>query len=907
MHRTDGLLVLLFVTLIVPLACSSQEEVDKTADGGVEATGTEAVSKDEVPDAGPDAPLSVIELESKAEFFSAESGDPIRVEAGIYTVHPFAEAQLLLERDDGLEIVVPARVAQHEDDLEQSIAASEAPSEDEIRIALFRPDGSVLEALGSHSGVVSRGRDARRGRYALRNYQKRTISRSEFRVRQKAKSRFRTSARYPRPTRTAATPTDRTRQSTKVVAEKKQRARAPLSVAEIQPPLGTAAGSMAQVVTSIPATHCNAFEAGVPQPYSQYLALAASAFPAAQSRSDFLDIDRCGRIIARSGFEKIAIFDHSGQKLHEFGGRCRLSEEWDAYNCKDPDGDGPLGPGDGQISSVAGITVGSLDRIYVTDHENRRIVVFDWKGRYLFSFGSDGNGPGQLKYPRALEAAPDGKIFVEDYGNARIQIFNPDGSFHSILAAATPKNGFRPRVIIKNGRIYVKAGCSVKKLDLAGNQLFHKEHCSGYDAWSRYEDFDVDGVENFYFMDQYTTAEGNRRASIDVFDGNLQSIVGNYSTIYNPWALKVDTHRNFPVIYIATKGQGATNLLAFDARQFRDRIEAPVQIVGMSGGSVARLQDPNDLHVGTYGLYVLDRGKDRLVSFKLGGQYEATYGYPFDPRLNTNWSNNEMAILVGKYIIAEAQTGKVVTRDFQGNNLSEFSYNTEQAYTKINAIEVDNAGNIILAGTQQGEIEVFDSAGTPLRNVQCNAMRWGPVRALEYDADTREIYAATRDHVVEIDANWNCRKVPEGYHGIDGTFSQGGYIQDIATDDFGRIYVLQDRRVQVFTRDWQFIRKFGGPGTGPGEMSNAVAIDTDRDGRIYVLQSYWGYTNGIRSERYQVFDLFDNSGASSPPSSPSRSQTPSTSLSLPSLELDGSTEDLRKAREMTAPGTNDHR
>ena len=53
---------------------------------------------------------------------------------------------------------------------------------------------------------------------------------------------------------------------------------------------------------------------------------------------DFMDVDRCGRIILRDSFEKISIFDHDGQRLFQFGERCRLSEPFDNYNCKDPDG-----------------------------------------------------------------------------------------------------------------------------------------------------------------------------------------------------------------------------------------------------------------------------------------------------------------------------------------------------------------------------------------------------------------------------------------------------------------------------------------------------------------------------------------------------------------------------------------
>lgn len=47
-----------------------------------------------------------------------------------------------------------------------------------------------------------------------------------------------------------------------------------------------------------------------------------------------------------------------------------------------------------------------------------------------------------------------------------------------------------------------------------------------------------------------------------------------------------------------------------------------------------------------------------------------------------------------------------------------------------------------------------------------------------------------------------------------------GYVSDLAVDDEGRIYVLdqQASRVSVFDSAGAFVRSFGGPGEGPGEL-----------------------------------------------------------------------------------------
>jgi len=70
-----------------------------------------------------------------------------------------------------------------------------------------------------------------------------------------------------------------------------------------------------------------------------------------------------------------------------------------------------------------------LGRLYVADPPAHQVVVFDLSGRYLFRFGSFGQGQGEFSYPHGLTVSPLGEVLVADTGNARVQVFDGDGHY----------------------------------------------------------------------------------------------------------------------------------------------------------------------------------------------------------------------------------------------------------------------------------------------------------------------------------------------------------------------------------------------------------------------------------------------------------------------------------------------
>ena len=76
----------------------------------------------------------------------------------------------------------------------------------------------------------------------------------------------------------------------------------------------------------------------------------------------------------------------------------------------------------------ADIAFDSKDNIYILDSGNHRIQKFDSDGKYLATFGRQGEGPGEFQYPMSLDIDTEGYLYISDPQNQRIQILKPNGA-----------------------------------------------------------------------------------------------------------------------------------------------------------------------------------------------------------------------------------------------------------------------------------------------------------------------------------------------------------------------------------------------------------------------------------------------------------------------------------------------
>ena len=74
------------------------------------------------------------------------------------------------------------------------------------------------------------------------------------------------------------------------------------------------------------------------------------------------------------------------------------------------------------------IALDEAGNIYILDAGNCRIQKFDSEGKYLDSFGREGQGPGEFNSPSSLDIGAQGSLIIADPRGRKIQIFSTEGS-----------------------------------------------------------------------------------------------------------------------------------------------------------------------------------------------------------------------------------------------------------------------------------------------------------------------------------------------------------------------------------------------------------------------------------------------------------------------------------------------
>lgn len=130
------------------------------------------------------------------------------------------------------------------------------------------------------------------------------------------------------------------------------------------------------------------------------------------------------------------------------------------------------GPFDDAMQKPMDATV-SGRHIFVSDTGNSRVMVFDYNGNFIQSFGSHGTEPGQFRFPYGIAADSQGRILIADMYNGNISVFTPQGAFLHYFA--TPADMTSPAgLTVADGRVYVAdvARHQILVFDEAGDKIF---------------------------------------------------------------------------------------------------------------------------------------------------------------------------------------------------------------------------------------------------------------------------------------------------------------------------------------------------------------------------------------------------------------------------------------------------
>src|ERR1022692_1852743 len=80
----------------------------------------------------------------------------------------------------------------------------------------------------------------------------------------------------------------------------------------------------------------------------------------------------------------------------------------------------------GDFARPTGLAVDRDGNLYVADPLNNRIEIFDGDGKFIRTYGKEGDGPGYFSRPKGVAIDADGHIWGADGMEDRVQVFNQD-------------------------------------------------------------------------------------------------------------------------------------------------------------------------------------------------------------------------------------------------------------------------------------------------------------------------------------------------------------------------------------------------------------------------------------------------------------------------------------------------
>lgn len=112
----------------------------------------------------------------------------------------------------------------------------------------------------------------------------------------------------------------------------------------------------------------------------------------------------------------------------------------------------------GDFSKPTGLAIDEDGNLYVCDTMNDRIEIFDADGKFISTYGKNGDGPGYFSRPKGVAIDSDGHIWVADGMQDRVQVFNKEWQLlisfggHGLLPGQF--QGLVNIIIDKNNRVF---------------------------------------------------------------------------------------------------------------------------------------------------------------------------------------------------------------------------------------------------------------------------------------------------------------------------------------------------------------------------------------------------------------------------------------------------------------------
>jgi DNA-binding beta-propeller fold protein YncE len=297
---------------------------------------------------------------------------------------------------------------------------------------------------------------------------------------------------------------------------------------------------------------------------------------------------------------------------------------------------GVYGPGKGdrpRFYKPMAVATDQEENIYVTDSGNNRVVVFNKKGEFLFEFGGNGVAhpiagvkatwkPGTFDYPYGIDIDREtSNIFVADMANKRIQIFDRRGKFIDWFPkgkfGGTSDDIFPTDIAVKKGKVYIAnpyqvvifdtKGKFIKDFGMPGREPGNLDRPNGIDVGE-------DGTI-------YVADSNNLRIQAFAPDGKVKWVLGKKFGMNDD--MKKTPGREFGLPRNISVGPDG-NIYIADAFHFSIKVLSPegkkLAAMGRRGTSDGYLNFPNGIVVtDSKKIYVVEKENHRLQALSFNG------------------------------------------------------------------------------------------------------------------------------------------------------------------------------------------------------------------------------------------------------------------------------------------------
>jgi len=117
------------------------------------------------------------------------------------------------------------------------------------------------------------------------------------------------------------------------------------------------------------------------------------------------------------------------------------------------------------FSEVSTFVIDDNEILYALDFKDRKIKVYDKEGKFIRSFGEQGQGPGELDMPAGIHLTPDNKLLIEDATQRKLVYFTLERTYLNHVS-------FADRLALVNLLMDPNGHFLGRELKLEGEKMF---------------------------------------------------------------------------------------------------------------------------------------------------------------------------------------------------------------------------------------------------------------------------------------------------------------------------------------------------------------------------------------------------------------------------------------------------